>query len=146
MQRIAITHRDGVQAVHFNANKSEVGHRVAAHDGGGEVAIVVERNFQSFSTFDYVVVRHDVAVGRDDYTRAEAHLALALLRLLRLLLWLAEEVLEERVVEETVAAVGLLAHGRITLHRHHTIDSGLGRVDKVLLRKSAGRNLSRCAA
>ena len=90
----------------------EVGFRVAADHARRQGAAVVEGNLDLVGAFDDVVVGEHVAVGADDDPGAEAGITLRLA-----FLTLAEEVAEDRVVEQRMALRFDLLRGVDMHHR-----------------------------
>ena len=88
----------GVRPVGDDAHHREVGVRIGADDLAGDGAPVVQGDLDVGHALDHVVVGEDVALAAHDDARAERELGLG-----RQVEALAEEALEDRVVEQRVA-------------------------------------------
>ena len=107
LERVGIRQLEGREgAGALEAQHGQIGARVAQHDLRLELALVAERDLHVGHALDDVVVGHDEARGIDDDARAE--------RLLHAARWLpatAEELAEDRIVEERVLRPLLDARG-----------------------------------
>ena len=130
------------QPLFVNLQQGDIRGRILADELGIVGATVVELHAQLRSTIHHMVVRHDVAILRDDHTRA-TRLALAVLglRLTTLAITLRNtEELEEGIVAK------LTARGHLdTLHGldiDDRLDGILGRIGQVgVLRLLVGREV-----
>ena len=89
-----VTERGGFEAGGVDFDQGHVGQRISADDLGGvifRVAVHIDGYLDLFRIGDDVVVRHDVAVSRDDDAGTDAALLMLLILRRRLLwaLWLA---------------------------------------------------------
>ena len=105
------------QVVEPNAQHSQVGLGVCAHNTGLGAPAIGQGHLNLFSRLDHVVVGEHIALGADDHTGAQAHLLLALPSGLPELV--AKEPPEQRVIQEGVRGLGLALGGEDVDHRRH---------------------------
>src|SRR5690606_6451202 len=120
------------QVVEIDLDDGEIRFRIGTDDLGERLASVGQCDFDFLGGFDHVVVGQDVALRADDDAGAEADLFF-----LFLVEAVAEELAEERIVQERIL------HGRDWLagedvdHRRHRQLGGfaVGRLDRRRVRR-----------
>ncbi len=147
-QRIGRTEGEGRQLLGLDLQQGDVRRGVLAHERGVERASVVERRAQLRSAVDHVVVRHDVAVGRNDDARTAGPL-LAVAPLVRRVATPARTLREAEEFEEGVVAIAAARwhldalHGLDVHHRLHCVFGGIRKIG-IALRFIGGEVRSQC--
>ena len=130
-QSLRTAHLDGGEVFGFHFNQGEVGRLVQSDNARLELAVVVEVHKQFVRTFDHMVVRDDISIGRQDDARACAS---ALGRFHATLLTTAIALAKE-IAEEILKGVVVIDHLRFAVDRHldvnDRIDSLLGSIGEV---------------
>ena len=101
-----IAQRNRGQVIRVNFQDGDVRLGISANDLGGEFALVTQRDFDVRRSVNHVIVGENVAVGADDYSRAQAVFFLLLRPSLggcccplRVWLLVTEKLAEERIIE-----------------------------------------------
>src|SRR5262249_56994681 len=112
---------------------------ISSHELGLKFALVAQVHLDIGRAINYVVVREDRAVRRDDHTRAEAVLPLRAGRLNSAKL-IAKELPEHRIIEERKLALPLLYNFR-SMNIHNRRKRGLEYGGKSIHKTPQGHRL-----